>query len=151
LAAPGLLLRAWAAGCILKERVLATGGPYRLIRNPLFVGSFLLGLGGVVAGGSWPFLVVFLLFFGWTYSRTLEAEERTLEDTFGEAYREYRASVPAFVPRLAREVDSRASTPGPGSGGFRWNLYLRNREWQAGLGTMLAFGFLVAKWALQSR
>ena len=82
----GLLLRGWAAGSILKDELLAVEGPYRIIRNPLYLGSFLLGLGAVVAGGSFSFLSLFLLFFTWSYARTLRAERKTLEETFGPAY-----------------------------------------------------------------
>ncbi|MFC1661080.1 methyltransferase family protein [Gemmatimonadota bacterium] len=149
LSALGLLLRGWAAGCILKDQVLALGGPYRFIRNPLFLGSFWLGLGVVIAGGSWPFLLLFLLFFAWSYSRTLRAEESVLAEKFGRDYREYRASVPGFVPSLGRRHS--ASVSGVDPEGFQWSLYFRNREWQAGVGAGVAFGFLLAKWVVSSR
>ena len=149
----GLLLRAWAAGCILKDQVLALGGPYRFIRNPLYLGSFFLGSGAVVAGGSWPFLLLFFVFFVWSYSRTLRAEKNLLEEKFGRAYLAYRASVPGFLPRLRPKRWSRGEgVPCSGSGtarrqGFRWELYFRNKEWQAALGAGTAFGLLAAKWA----
>ncbi len=41
----GCLLRSWAAGYLLKGKRTAVGGPYAYIRNPLYVGSFILGLG----------------------------------------------------------------------------------------------------------
>ena len=39
----GCLLRSWAAGYLFKGKRVAVGGPYALIRNPLYVGSFVLG------------------------------------------------------------------------------------------------------------
>ena len=39
----GLFIRAWAAGFIRKDQQLATSGPYGYTRNPLYLGSFLLG------------------------------------------------------------------------------------------------------------
>src|SRR5262245_26146854 len=38
----GLVLRSWAGGILHKGAELTTTGPYRLIRNPLYVGSFLM-------------------------------------------------------------------------------------------------------------
>jgi hypothetical protein len=154
LSAFGLLLRGWAAGCILKDQALALDGPYRFIRNPLYLGSFFLGLGAVLAGASWPFFILFVGFFVWSYSRTLRVEKDVLEERFGKAYLEYRASVPGFVPRLLPKLRNpgegapRSATRTPCRQGFRWQLYFRNREWQATLGAGTAFGFLAVKWAL---
>jgi protein-S-isoprenylcysteine O-methyltransferase Ste14 len=41
----GVLLRTWAAGTIHKGTGLTTTGPYGIIRNPLYVGSFLMMIG----------------------------------------------------------------------------------------------------------
>ena len=54
----GIAIRAWAAGTIDKERGLATTGPYAHTRNPLYLGTFLIGMGVTVGGGRWEFLMV---------------------------------------------------------------------------------------------
>src|SRR5262245_47766090 len=41
----GVALRTWAAGTLKKNQALTMTGPYRIIRNPLYVGSFLMALG----------------------------------------------------------------------------------------------------------
>ncbi|MBT8337088.1 MAG: isoprenylcysteine carboxylmethyltransferase family protein, partial [Gemmatimonadetes bacterium] len=71
LAAAGLAVRASAAGFIHKDRVLTTTGPYARTRNPLYLGSSLLGMGITVAGGRWQFVAAFLLFFAVVYHRTI--------------------------------------------------------------------------------
>ena len=48
----GLSIRAWAAGHIRKEKELAVTGPYRYTRNPLYLGSFILGLGRLYRQGG---------------------------------------------------------------------------------------------------
>ena len=58
-AAPGLALRAWASGHLRKNESLAIGGPYAYTRNPLYLGSFLLGLGFTIAAGRWFLVIVF--------------------------------------------------------------------------------------------
>lgn len=140
LGALGLLVRGWAAGTIHKERELTTTGPYAHSRNPLYVGSFLLGLGVALAGGQWWWPVIFLAFYAAVYGRTMVGEGALLTELFGDRYRLYAANVPALVPRL---TPWRA--PGVEGGGFTFAQYRRNREWEALLGAVAGFGFLVAK------
>lgn len=141
LAVAGLAVRAWAAGTIHKERELTTTGPYAYTRNPLYVGSFFLGLGVTVAGGMWQFVVLFAVFYLGVYGRTMAGEARLLTELFGDRFRDYREKVPAFVPRL---TPYRA--PGVEGGGFTFAQYKRNREWEAALGALAGFAVLVAKW-----
>lgn len=147
LAVCGLLVRAWAAGTIHKERELTTSGPYAFMRNPLYVGSFLLGLGVTVAGGLWYFVAAFLVFYALVYGRTMRGEADLLTELYGDRYRHYAAHVPAFIPRLRayRPTDPSDTT------GFRLSQYRRNREWEAFLGTLAGFAFLAGKWWLTSR
>lgn len=81
----------------LPATALVTGGPYRLTRNPIYLGMALgtLGIGSAVdslwiMGLTVPLTVV--LHFG-----VVLREERYLEDAFGDAYRRYRASVRRWV------------------------------------------------------
>ncbi len=138
----GLLLRAVAAGFIHKDRELARGGPYSHLRHPLYVGSFLLGLGLALAGGRWGFPVLFSGLYIWLYSRTVGAEEKELELRFGEPYEVYRGQVSALFPRLRR---SHTHTP---SIGFRFRLYHRNKEWQAALGALVGYLLLWVRMSL---
>src|SRR5437588_11900332 len=56
----GLALRAWASGHIRKNARLAVSGPYAYTRNPLYLGSFILGLGFTIAASSSLWLLVAL-------------------------------------------------------------------------------------------
>jgi protein-S-isoprenylcysteine O-methyltransferase Ste14 len=138
----GLALRAWAAGVIRKDRELATTGPYAHTRNPLYLGSFILGVGVTVAGGRWVFAMAFLAFFALVYRATVLREAVELEGRFGERYRAYRDRVPSVVPRI---IAYRDKSSAPGSGSFSGTRYLRNREWEAALGAVAAFGLLALK------
>lgn len=143
LAVAGLAVRGWAAGTIHKERELTTTGPYAFTRNPLYVGSFMLGLGVTVAGGHWIWPLLFLAFYAAVYGRTMTGEARLLGELFGERFHQYAAHVPALVPRL---TPWRA--PWEPSGGFTVAQFRRNREWEASLGALAGFGILAAKWWL---
>lgn len=137
----GLGLRAWAAGVIRKEAELTTAGPYAYTRNPLYLGSLLLGLGVVLAGGRWSFFALFLAFFAVVYGRTMRSEEALLEGRFGDPYRHYAGRVPLLLPRLVpyRPPDGGAGRP------FSLSLYRRNREYEALLGTALGFAVLTLR------
>ena len=147
----GLAIRAWAAGSIWKNEELATTGPYAYTRNPLYVGSFFLGLGVTMAGGQWIFMVLFLAFYLSVYRATTLLEEAELEEAFGEPYRTYAAAVPAFVPRLSpyrQEGLGVGTGTGAERGGFSLTQYVRNREWEAGLGAFAGYGALVLRMTL---
>lgn len=135
----GLAIRAWSAGSIRKDRELATGGPYAHTRNPLYLGSFLLGTGAVVAGGLWVFVALFAVFFWTVYGAAMREEAAGLRERFGESYERYADAVPLFLPRPTPYRAAQRS-------GFDKALYMRNREWEALLGLMAAFALLAAKY-----
>ncbi|MDD5019631.1 MAG: isoprenylcysteine carboxylmethyltransferase family protein [Candidatus Omnitrophica bacterium] len=94
----GLGVRFWASGYISKSRSLATSGPYAYVRNPLYLGNFILGLGVVVVADNMWLLLYYLLSFFVLYAGTIQEEQRVLEEKFGAAYREYLAGVPMLFP-----------------------------------------------------
>lgn len=140
----GAALRGWAAGTIYKDRELSTTGPYAHTRNPLYLGSFLVGLGITLAGGRPAFVVLFGIFFALVYGRTIRVEARSLGERFGERYAEYAKSVPLFVPRLV-PYRSAAGGWGATADGFTLKRWRQNREYQALLGVLAGLAFLAAK------
>ena len=144
LAVVGLLIRGWAAGLLRKEQVLATGGPYAHTRNPLYLGSFFLGLGVTLAGGQWYFVAIFAAFYLGIYGRTMRGEAELLEGLFGDAYRHYAANVPLLFPRLTRYRPQEAGE----SRSFTFERYFGNREYEALLGAIAGFGFLFLRMTL---
>ena len=133
----GLALRAWAAGCLAKNRQLATGGPYAYTRNPLYIGTLLVAAGLAVASCSAGLAVLFTAVFLLVYLPVIQNEEQHLRKIFPE-YAEYAERVPALIPRLNQ---ARENSPNP----FRTGLYLKNQEYQAGLGFLAGMLFLFWK------
>lgn len=140
----GGFIRGWAAGHIRKDSTLTVAGPYAHVRNPLYVGSFLVGLGVTIAGGVALFVVLFLTFYLLVYSRTALVEARFLEDRYGEAYRSYAAQVPLFIPRASPWRPAADGEPPT----FSLERYRQNKEWEAGLGIVAGLLFLTAKMIL---
>ena len=144
-AVAGLALRAWASGHIRKNSRLAISGPYAHTRNPLYLGSFILGIGCTIAASSgvWLFLVLAALFatlFLGIYLPVMRVEASTLAALFGEEYERYAESVPLIFPRLTAYRPA-----GVAAEKFDASLYLRYREYRAALGLLVAWGVLVLK------
>jgi protein-S-isoprenylcysteine O-methyltransferase Ste14 len=141
LALAGLLLRAWSAGYLAKNQRLATRGPYSYTRNPLYLGSALMGLGGALAGRSWIMGLAFTAFFVLVYWPVMEREAQCLRREFPEAFEPYARQVPLFFPKWPRIP--------AGSEKFQWRLYLKNREYEAAAGYVAAMLFLALKMLLR--
>ena len=139
-ALPGLALRTWATGYLRKNDALATAGPYAYTRNPLYLGSFLIGLGFTIAAGRVILGLVFAAFFVGIYVPVMRVESATLEELFGEKYRRYAQSVPTFFPRLSPYKNETT-----GTSKFDSMLYRRYREYRASLGLVAAWVLLALK------
>jgi protein-S-isoprenylcysteine O-methyltransferase Ste14 len=133
----GLLIRAWSSGHIRKNQNLAVSGPYAYTRNPLYLGSFLLGVGFCVASGVWWLALIFMALFLGIYLPVMRVEAEDLEQIFGEDFRQYQANVPLFFPRPTVWKKSPEK--------FDFQLYLKYREYRAALGLILALAVLAAK------
>jgi protein-S-isoprenylcysteine O-methyltransferase Ste14 len=136
----GLAIRAWASGHIRKNDALATSGPYAYTRNPLYLGSFLLGLGFTIGSGWWPLGIAFAALFLGIYFPVMRVESATLAEIFGSAFQRYAAEVPLFFPRFTRFRNE----AGPLTK-FDSDLYMRYREYRATLGLLVAWGILAFK------
>jgi|WetSurMetagenome_2_1015567.scaffolds.fasta_scaffold55106_2 protein-S-isoprenylcysteine O-methyltransferase Ste14 len=137
----GLAVRAWAAGHIKKEKQLAVSGPYRYTRNPLYLGNFLLGLGVGIGTGTWIGLLIFAVYFLAFYPPVILEERDRMRRIFPEAYADYEAKVPIFLPALR---------PYPAAPGAKFSVaqYRRNREQRALIGTAVIWAILAARMIL---
>jgi protein-S-isoprenylcysteine O-methyltransferase Ste14 len=140
IALPGLALRAWASGHLKKNDALATTGPYAYTRNPLYLGSFLMGVGFTVATGRWFLGIAFAALFLGIYVPVMRVESGTLRTLFGKSYQRYAEVVPLFLPRLSRYKDAGAAQTR-----FDPALYRRYREYRAGIGLVLAWALLAVR------
>jgi protein-S-isoprenylcysteine O-methyltransferase Ste14 len=132
---PGLWLRGYAAGYVKKNRELTMTGPYAHTRNPLYLGSMLIAAGFAVALLSWPVAVALVVGFAVIYIPVIASEERFLRATFP-GFDAYCARVPRLVPRLS---PAQALAPADASGAFSFGLYLKHREYNAGVGAALLY------------
>jgi protein-S-isoprenylcysteine O-methyltransferase Ste14 len=108
-------LRTWAAAYLrsdvvhdpnLRTKTLVADGPYRYVRNPLYLGTFLLavGMGFLASRLGFVILVGGMVLRGF---RLIGREESELEGHQGEGFREFCSHVPQLVPSLYPRVPHR--------------------------------------------
>ena len=127
-AAAGEAVRMWAAGHLEKGREVTVSGPYALTRHPLYVGSIIIGIGLAIACASIGVSVVVLAYLAITLTAAIRTEEAHLTEKFGAAYPDYRAGRTATASRA-----------------FSLTRAMRNREYRAMIGLLLAIALLAVK------
>jgi len=133
----GIAIRGWASGHIRKARELAISGPYAFTRNPLYVGSFILGVGFTIAAGVWWLSLIFIVLFLGIYLPVMRVEVGDIRQIFGKEFDEYERNVPMFIPRLTVWKKTERK--------FDFQLYLQYREYRAALGVAVAIVALAGK------
>lgn len=118
-AALGAVLRVWGTAYLgygtvqhgsMQCGALMADGPYRYVRNPLYLGGWcmMIALSLTMPPSGALFTVVLTGFF---YLRLILAEEVFLTDRLGEAYRQYQGAVPRLIPRLRASLPSAGNQP----------------------------------------
>jgi protein-S-isoprenylcysteine O-methyltransferase Ste14 len=111
IAAVGLAIAVW---CILTfvfrgqgtpapfdpPRRLVVRGPYRIVRNPMYIGAVLTLMGAVLVYESIALLVYAMFFLVITHVFVIAYEEPTLRRTFGDDYDAYCAHVGRWWPKM---------------------------------------------------
>lgn len=122
-----VLGRAWCSIYIggRKTDELVSGGPYSVVRNPLYVFSF-IGVTGIgLLTGMVTIMIVLIALFAVYYRAVVHREEAVLREKFGGRYLAYRARVPRWIPRFSLWRDWPDITVKP-----RFLLYtLRDSAW----------------------
>ena len=132
----GIVVRALAAGHVKKDRELVTTGPYAYVRNPLYLGSILLGIGFCVAARDIWVACFLIVYFTLIYVPVIRGEQNYLRSVFP-GYDDYTCRVPSLLPRKLWFSGV--------SDGFSRELYFRHREYNSLLGAAAIVAVLIAK------
>lgn len=79
---------------------LNTTGMYSMVRNPLYLGNFIIWFGIAMFFHLWWFSLIVILVFWLYYERIIFAEEEFLRDKFGKIYLSWAEKTPVFIPNF---------------------------------------------------
>ena len=107
----GLLMRSLVAGYAPRgtsgrnvhwqvAETLNTTGMYSIVRNPLYVGNFLIALGLFLFVQCWWMVLIAGVGFYFYYERIVFTEEDFLQDKFGSVFLKWAGKTPVFWPSL---------------------------------------------------
>lgn len=134
-------LRIWASGYLYKGEALAVNGPFGYTRNPLYLGSFLVGFGFCLATGQPLLLIAFMLLFVLVFLHTIRNEESVLQEKFGAEFTNYKQSVPIFIPSPKGYASNVLNE-------FSWQQVKKNKEYQAAIGVLLLAAYMVVRFLM---
>jgi len=129
-----------AAGTVTRRRSrtvqrLVTYGIFSWMRNPLYVGNFLIWMGFTVISGVLWFIPVAVVLFAIEYTLIVRYEEGVLESIFGQEYLAYKSRTPRWFPRPPHTAEA---------GEHHWG-----EAWRSEISTFLQYmvitGLFVAK------
>jgi hypothetical protein len=129
----GASIRFWASGYLRKDTRPAVGGPYAFVRNPLYLGTYLMALGTALAIGAWWLLGISSVLFAVIYHFIILDEEIKLREIFGEPYLKYCSLVSRFFPQpwpASRESLAQVN-PEPDYQRYNWPLSMKNKAYEA--------------------
>ncbi|MCM8797020.1 MAG: isoprenylcysteine carboxylmethyltransferase family protein [Candidatus Omnitrophica bacterium] len=105
----GLIIRVSSRGYKLEHsqqgKALLEGGPYSIVRNPMYLGIFLIGIGLVLMFFQWWMALVFLFIFLSRYFMLIFTEEKNLRLIFPDTYPLYQRKTPRIFPLFFSVVD----------------------------------------------
>ena len=101
MAAVKTLGKEWSVTARLVEgHNLATRGPYRFVRHPIYTGMFGMLLATGLAVSYWIGLLIAVVVFAIGTAIRVRSEEKLLREAFGREFEEYARAVPAVIPFL---------------------------------------------------
>jgi protein-S-isoprenylcysteine O-methyltransferase Ste14 len=110
-----ILGRTWASLYIGGRKIeeFVQTGPYSVVRNPLYFFSFLGAAGVGMQVGSIVLGLICAALAWLVFSVVVRQEEQVLAERYGQAYRDYLARVPCFIPKSSLWRDEQTLTIRP--------------------------------------
>lgn len=131
----GEFIQIWAFASLVKNDQLTARGPYVLVRNPMYLGRFVMILGLVLLLNNIYLTAAYCVLYYFYMVNRVQREENRLAQMLGEPYLDYCRRTSRFIPSLAGLAN-------PAVWFFRWDVLRRNNgQWNL-LAMLLAYAAL---------
>jgi protein-S-isoprenylcysteine O-methyltransferase Ste14 len=153
LAVIGIAIRVWGCGHLRKNQEMINSGPFAHVQHPLYLGTFFVATGALLAAGSTAMPAVLLwvavgplfaiVFFAYYLPKKRRIEGGRLESRFGEQFADWKKSVPVFIPSVK---------PYPRAAPRRWNwsVFRGNHELEMDVLITVLFAAILVRHLLQA-
>jgi hypothetical protein len=140
----GATLRFWASGYLRKDNRPAASGPYAMVRNPLYLGTWLMAVGVSWAIQNYWLLIIGSIAFAMVYHYIILDEEEKLQKIFGEPYFLYCKLVPRFFPRPwpVAKAKMLGVNPDEAAHHYDWQIAMKNKAYEPYLSFVGLIGFV---------
>ena len=134
----GVFFRVWARGYVGREKTGSIVGPYRFVRHPHYLGTFLYLFGMCLASRN--SLVTFIMLIGcvFLFKVIKEEEEAIGRSSSGRRYKDYKLRIPSFVPCIIGYRDLGGKT----SHFSLAHAMLRSQKWELNAFVALLFVYV---------
>lgn len=127
----GATLRVWSSSIIKKNKQLAVSGPYSYTRNPLYFGSYIMGMGAALAYQEWLLLISSCIGFAIIYHYVILREETKLYELFGEPFLKFCQLVPRFFPKFWKVPKKELAEINPTNNFVGLQFFIKNKFYEA--------------------
>jgi protein-S-isoprenylcysteine O-methyltransferase Ste14 len=128
----GACLQWWCFACLKKQKVLAFNGPYGFVRNPMYLGRYILLAGAFLMTGNLIALAIFTILYWFYMVNRVGREEVTLSGIFGKEYDDYIRDIPRFIPSFRHHPAGQAAY-------FSWATFQKNHGLVNAIGVIAAY------------
>jgi len=128
----GACLQWWCFACLRKQKVLAFNGPYGFVRNPMYLGRYILLAGAILMTGNLWLLAGFSVLYLFYMVNRVGREEVTLSGIFGAEYDTYCKEIPRFIPTHRHHPAGKAAY-------FSWETFQKNHGLLNAIGVIAAY------------
>jgi protein-S-isoprenylcysteine O-methyltransferase Ste14 len=89
---------------VKEGQTLVTGGPYRLVRHPMYAAVFLSVIGVCLITANWLIILISIPGIAPAMAKRMEMEEAMMVEKFGDRYRVYMQSTGRVLPKIRMKV-----------------------------------------------
>ncbi len=134
----GEFIQLWCFASLDKNKTLACNGPYKYVRNPMYLGRFFIVIGYILLLRNWFFIVLTIIVYGFYMVNRVKREEKILGAVFGPDYISYCRQINRFLPSFLRSMKNGTAWY------WNWRLFRQNNGMRNLFFTLISYAVIWA-------